>query len=221
MKLEKLQASLLHRRADTVWTVGQSGDSCDGACLCRTEGQEQGPLDFGPTSIDYDQRIFSFREWDWTFSLTLLHSRARLQAALGDYQKGRLKGHTPTSATLVKRRGGTYFLHIQIKSQAPRPRALRDVLGVDLGRRDIAHTSDDQNWSGQTLTALRDWYSRVRAALQKKPRKAPEARAGVVGSFWHGCRGRNTVFNARRTTKSAKTWWRMPAVPVVLSRWRI
>jgi putative transposase len=126
---------------------------------------------FAPTSIDYDQRIFSFREWDWTFSLTLLHSRARLQAALGDYQKGRLKGHTPTSATLVKRRGGTYFLHIQIKSQAPRPHASRDVLGVDLGRRDIAHTSDDQNWSGQTLTALRDRYSRVRAALQKKASK--------------------------------------------------
>jgi putative transposase len=62
---------------------------------------------FQPTSIDYDQRIFSFREWDWTFSLTLLYSRARLETALGDYQKGRLKGQTPTSATLVKRRDGT------------------------------------------------------------------------------------------------------------------
>ena len=58
---------------------------------------------FEPTSIDYDQRIFSFREWDWTFSLTLLHSRARLDTALGDYQKGRLKGHSPTSATLRRR----------------------------------------------------------------------------------------------------------------------
>jgi len=47
---------------------------------------------FEPTSIDYDQRIFSFREWDWTVSLTLLHSRQRLATALGDYQKGRLMG---------------------------------------------------------------------------------------------------------------------------------
>jgi putative transposase len=37
---------------------------------------------FDPTSIDYDQRIFSFREWDWTFSLTLLHGRVRLEAEL-------------------------------------------------------------------------------------------------------------------------------------------
>ena len=43
---------------------------------------------FAPTSIDYDQRIFSFREWDWTFRLTLLRSRTRLETALGDYQKG-------------------------------------------------------------------------------------------------------------------------------------
>jgi len=61
---------------------------------------------FEPTSIDYDQRIFSFREWDWTFSLTLLESRARLDTTLGDFQKGRLKGSIPTSATLAKRRGG-------------------------------------------------------------------------------------------------------------------
>jgi predicted transposase len=64
---------------------------------------------FAPTSIDYDQRIFSFREWDWTFSLTLLHSRVRLETVLGDYQKGRLKGQTPTSAVLVKRRDSTFF----------------------------------------------------------------------------------------------------------------
>ena len=126
---------------------------------------------FEPTSIDYDQRIFSFREWDWTFSLTLLRSRARLDTVLGDYQKGRLKGHMPTSATLVKRRNGTYFLHVQIKGQAPHPHDAQDVLGVDLGRTDIAHTSDNQDWSGQTLTAVRDRYSRLRTALQKKASK--------------------------------------------------
>src|SRR6266702_2899065 len=59
---------------------------------------------FAPTSIDYDQRIFSLREWNWTFSLTLLHSRQRFAAALGDYQQTRLKDKRPTSATLVKRR---------------------------------------------------------------------------------------------------------------------
>src|SRR2546427_4814388 len=76
---------------------------------------------FKPTSVDHDQRIFSFREWDWTFSLTLLHGRQRLATALGDYQKARLKGTTATSATLVKRRDGTFLLHVQVKSPVPAP----------------------------------------------------------------------------------------------------
>src|SRR5262245_39929054 len=66
------------------------------------KAQRKAHSTFQPTSIDYDQRIFSFREWDWTFSVTLLHSRVRLETRLGVYQKGRLKGKTPTSATLVK-----------------------------------------------------------------------------------------------------------------------
>lgn len=126
---------------------------------------------FEPTSIDYDQRICSFREWDWTFSLTLLHTRARLETALGAYQKARLQGQRPTSATLVKRPGGMFSLHVQLKSTAPIPQETRQVLGVDLGRTAIAHTSDDQAWSGQALTAVRDRHSRLRAALQKQASK--------------------------------------------------
>src|SRR5262249_49415848 len=97
---------------------------------------------FAPTSVDYDQRIFSFREWDWTSSLTLLHSRQHLETALGDYQKTRLKGKTPTSATLVKRRDGTFFLHVQISKTAPAPYTPTGTLGVDLGRRRVAVDSD-------------------------------------------------------------------------------
>jgi IS605 OrfB family transposase len=126
---------------------------------------------FAPTSIDYDQRIFSFREWDWTFSLTLLHARARLDTILGKRQKDRLKGQTPTSATLVKRRDGTYFLHIQVRGTAPTPQHTTGVLGVDLGRTDIAHTSDGKDWNGQELRAVRDRYSRLRAGLQRQASK--------------------------------------------------
>jgi len=126
---------------------------------------------FAPTSVDYDQRIFSFREWDWTFSLTLLHSRARLETALGDYQKGRLKGHTPTSATLVKRRDGTFFLHVQLKSLAPVPHTPTGTLGVDLGRRRVAVDSDTQSYEATEVKRLRAHYPKVRRSLQRKGTK--------------------------------------------------
>jgi len=65
---------------------------------------------FKPTSIDYDARIFSFREWDWAVSLTLLHSRQRVETRPGEHQKSVLKGTKPTAAQLVKR-DGRFFAH--------------------------------------------------------------------------------------------------------------
>jgi len=126
---------------------------------------------FEPTSIDYDQRIFSFREWDWTFSLTLLHSRERIETTLGDYQKGRLKGHTPTSATLVKRRDGMFFLHVQLKSTAPIPQTPTGTLGVDLGRRRVAVDSDARPYEATEVNRLRAHYPKVRRSLQRKGTK--------------------------------------------------
>jgi putative transposase len=109
---------------------------------------------FEPTSVDYDQRIFSFREWDWTFSLTLLHSRTRLETALGDYQKGRLKGRIPGSATLVKRRDGRFFLHVVLVDSAPDPQEPKGVIGVDLGVKNLATTDDGETFSGDAVEAV-------------------------------------------------------------------
>ncbi len=43
-----------------------------------------------------------------------------------------------------------------------------DVLGVDLGRTDIAYTSDGESWHGQQLEKVRNKYAWLRLALQKK-----------------------------------------------------
>ncbi|NES23864.1 MAG: IS200/IS605 family element transposase accessory protein TnpB [Symploca sp. SIO3E6] len=123
---------------------------------------------FLPTSADYDARIFSFREKDWSVSLTLVGGRERFLVDVGSYQKGKLSGFTPTSATLVKHQNGTYSVNIQVKSDAPSPQKSQNVIGVDLGRRDVAVTSEGKSFSGQQITEIRDRYSRVRASLQKK-----------------------------------------------------
>ena len=78
---------------------------------------------FDPTSIDYDQRIFSFHEWNWTFGLTLLSGRVKLATVLGDRQQSMLKGRKPTSAVLVKRRDGGYYLHVQLTERGSPPRS--------------------------------------------------------------------------------------------------
>lgn len=123
---------------------------------------------FSPTSVSYDARIFSFRESDYSVSLKLLENRVRFDLDIGNYQRGILKGTEPKSATLVKRRNGEYYIHINLDNETPEPIATKEVLGVDLGRTDIAYTSDKENWSGVPLNKIRNKYAWLRLALQKK-----------------------------------------------------
>lgn len=81
---------------------------------------------FQPTSIDYDQRICSFREWDWTFSLTLLHSRERIEPVLTREQKRILAKAHILEAALVKQPDGRFFVQVKCEASltepAPAPR---------------------------------------------------------------------------------------------------
>lgn len=106
--------------------------------------------EFKPTSIDYDARIFVFKEKDESVGLTLLRSRQDVKLLLGDHQRGMLRGSKPTSATLVKR-GLEYYIHIQVKSEAPEQIHVDTILGVDLGITDIAVTSEGQKFGGKTI----------------------------------------------------------------------
>ena len=121
--------------------------------------------------VTYDARIFSFREKDWTVSLTTVEGRERFELAIGNYQRGVLAGTHPQSATLVKRQDGSYYIQICVEHDPPKPQDTTEAIGVDLGRRDIAHTSEGDNWNGQQLNQVRDHYSRLRAVLQRKASK--------------------------------------------------
>jgi IS605 OrfB family transposase len=123
---------------------------------------------FNPTSADYDARIFSFHEKDWTFSLTLLNSRQRIIAVPGEWQCAALAGHKPTFATLVQRRDGRFFLHVQIKEGVSDPLPTDEVLGVDLGQRRIAVDSDGNVYSTKEINQLREHHQKVRRSVQRK-----------------------------------------------------
>lgn len=126
---------------------------------------------FAPTSVTYDTRIFSFREKDWTVSLTTTGGRERFVLAIGNYQLGLLKGQNPKTATLCKRKDGSYYLNIQLESQPAEPPPSNHVLGCDLGRTDIAVTSDGDTFSGKQIAQVRNHYAKLRANIQRKATK--------------------------------------------------
>jgi transposase, IS605 OrfB family, central region len=129
--------------------------------------------------VTYDARIFSFREKDWTVSLATVDGRERFELAIGNYQRGMLAGSDPKktsgpltrTATLVQRKDGSYSIQICVEAEPPKQQNTDKVIGVDLGRRDIAHTSEGDNWNGQQLNKVRDHYCRLRASLQRKASK--------------------------------------------------
>ena len=123
--------------------------------------------EFKPTSIDYDARIFAFREKDSSVSMTLLRSRQKIKMILGEHQRGMLGGSKPTSATLVKN-GSEYYIHIQVKSDAPEEIKTDKVLGIDLGITDIAVTSEGQTFGGKPIKLIKNHYASMRAILQQK-----------------------------------------------------
>ncbi|WP_332950434.1 MULTISPECIES: RNA-guided endonuclease InsQ/TnpB family protein [unclassified Microcoleus] len=126
---------------------------------------------FAPSSADCDARIFSFKEKNWKVSLTLIECREHIKLDAGKYQRGKLKGRVPTSAQLCKHRDGQYYIHIQLKDETPEPIHSDQVIGVDLGRRDIAVTSKGEKWDGKPIQKVRDRYAKARESIQRQSTK--------------------------------------------------
>ncbi|MGY2975003.1 RNA-guided endonuclease InsQ/TnpB family protein [Thermostichus sp. MS-CIW-37] len=165
----------------------------------------------------YDARVFSFREKDWTVSLTTVEGRERFELAIGRYQRERLAGSNPKSATLVKRKDGSYSIQICVEAEPSPPQRTGRVLGVDLGRTDIAHTSEGDNWNGQQLNRIRDHYSKLRAALQRKASKGTRSSRRRCRELLQRLSGKERRFQSRQRCV-AKTWVNHRISKAVVSR---
>ena len=123
---------------------------------------------FKPTSFDCDKDTFTFREKDWTVSLSTARGRERISLNASNYHRGKLAGQKPTSAQVCLHRDGLFYVHIQLKTEAPESNNSSNVIVVDFGRREIAKTSTDKGWDGKQITKIRDKFALVRASLQRK-----------------------------------------------------
>jgi len=146
--------------------------------------------------VTYDARIFSFRQKDWTVSLTTVEGRERFELSIGNYQRGMMAGSNPKSATLVQRKDGSYYIQICVEKRPPKQQDTDKVIGVDFGRTDIAHTSEGDNWHGQQLTKVRDHYSQLRAVLQQKASKGTRSSRRRCRELLQRLSGRERRFQA-------------------------
>lgn len=123
---------------------------------------------FRPTSVSLDARTFKYIESKQVVGVTLKSGRVDFKLAIGGYQIALLRGQTLTSATLKKSRQGDYYINFVVEIDTPPTGKTPKVIGVDLGRRDIATTSTGKSWSGEQIQSVRDRYATVRANVQRK-----------------------------------------------------
>ena len=123
---------------------------------------------FRPTSLSLDTRTFAYIEELQTVGVTLMCGRKKFKLSIGNYQRALLRGQKPTAATLNKTKKGDYYINVCVDLPTDPTGKTPKVIGVDLGRRDIATTSTGKSWNGEKIQATRDRYSKVRKTVQSK-----------------------------------------------------
>ena len=141
-----------------------------GACMTKLKGKRRAPKDFKPKSIDYDARIFSYREIDETVSLNTTKGRIRIPLLLGEHQRKALKGQSPTAAIVINK-SGVWYIHIVVKFE-PTVCEGDKVMGVDLGISNIATASTGLRIEGKTRQQFKEKRARIRASLQSKGKQS-------------------------------------------------
>lgn len=145
---------------------------------------------FKPTSFDCDTRTFRFIEEGYLASISTTGKRVKIPMRVSNYHIGKLSGQNPTSAQICQHKDGDWYVHIQLKSDTPKPVKANNVIGVDFGRRDIAVTSTNKSWSGKEIQDKRDKYTRVRASLQKKAIQGTRSTRRRCRQIWQRLSGR-------------------------------
>lgn len=135
---------------------------------------------FRPTSMDLDARTFSFIERKEEISISTYAGRKHIKLALGNFQRGLLKGQKPKAATLsYNRNKKVFYINICLETEVIVPSGGNPV-GVDRGLYNIATTSNGQTFSGKQVMHVRKHYSKLRQRLQSKGTKSAKRRLKLL-----------------------------------------
>ncbi len=130
-------------------------------------------------------------------SITTLDGRLKIELGIGGHQRQMLKDAVKLAeADLIRDRKGRWRLLVSAHYADPPTMDTAGVLGVDLGRADIAHTSDDVTFSGAHVTAVRDRYTATRRSLQRKASKGTRSTRRRVRAIEKRISGREHRFQA-------------------------
>jgi len=116
-------------------------------------------------------RTFSFKDNE-IVSISTISGRQKIPFMLGKYQKQMLfKAIKFCDSELIKQ-NNKFYLNIVIEIPNEPMKKTKNVLGIDLGIKNIATCSNGKNFSGNKVQSVRNRYQSLRGRLQSKGTKS-------------------------------------------------
>lgn len=101
-------------------------------------------------------------------SISTLKGRQKIKLSLGDYQKEMLNKATRFCDSELIKQGKKFYLNIVIELLEEPLRKAKDVIGVDIGIKNLATCSTGDNFTGEQVQSVRNRYQVLRSQLQSK-----------------------------------------------------
>ena len=117
-------------------------------------------------AIPYDSRILSWKMDKREVSIWVLGGREQIKFVCGDYHRELLQHQRGESDLCLI--AGSFYLFTTCAIDEPTPKDVEDVLGVDLGVKNIAVDSDGVVHSAKAVNNVRYRQRKLRTKLQKR-----------------------------------------------------
>lgn len=101
-------------------------------------------------------------------SISTIKGRQKIPLILGDYQKEMLSKAIKFCDSELIKRDKKFYLNIIIEIPDEPLKEAKDIIGVDIGIKNLAVCSTGQKFTGEQVQKVRDRYNRLRSSLQSK-----------------------------------------------------
>ena len=123
------------------------------------------------SGIRYDKRCLSIMFDKNIISINTMFGRIKLPFKLAKYYE-KYSDWKYTNAQLIRKKNKNYYLMIQVQTKIPKKFKECNVLGIDLGIKKIAVTSDNTFYNSKHLRNIKGKYQKLKRDLQRKGTKS-------------------------------------------------
>lgn len=123
-------------------------------------------------AVPYDDRILYWQTNNQVISIWTLDGRQRMSYQVGDKQRQMLEYRSGESDLIYNKQKNCFYLLAVCDIPDPDAEQIDDFLGVDLGEKNIATTSDGEIQTSELVEANRQRHQRMRNELQRKGTKS-------------------------------------------------